>query len=126
MVDKWFTLQAMAQRPDAVLVVTGLLDHPAFTPRNPNRVRALLGAFALGNPTGFHERSGAGYALVADQVLALDPRNPQVAARLAQAFGRWRRYDPARQDHMRAQLERILATPKLSRDLYEIASKSLS
>jgi aminopeptidase N len=124
-VDKWFALQAMAQRPDAVDVVTGLLGHEAFTLANPNRVRALIGAFAHGNPTGFHRNDGAGYGFVADHVLALDQRNPQVASRLAQSFGRWRRYDRARQDLMRAQLERMLAAPKLSRDVYEIASKSL-
>jgi aminopeptidase N len=124
-VDKWFSLQAMTQRPDAVAAVTALLGHEAFTLRNPNRARALLGAFALGNPTGFHQRDGAGYALIADHVLALDPRNPQIAARLAQSFGRWRRYDSGRQTLMRTQLERILSTPKLSRDVYEIASKSL-
>jgi aminopeptidase N len=124
-VDKWFALQAMAQRPDAIDVVTGLLHHEAFTLANPNRVRSLIGAFAQGNSTGFHRADGAGYAFVADHVLALDQRNPQVASRLAQPFGRWRRYDAARQDHMRGQLERILAAPKLSRDVYEIASKSL-
>ena len=124
-VDKWFALQAMAQRPDAIDVVTGLLHHEAFTLANPNRVRALIGAFAQANPTGFHRADGAGYAVVADHVLLLDKRNPQVASRLAQPFGRWRRYDAARQDHMRAQLERILATPKLSRDVFEIASKCL-
>ena len=124
-VDKWFALQAMAQRPDAVEVVTGLLGHEAFTLKNPNRVRALIGAFAAGNPTGFHRADGAGYALVADHVLELDPRNPQVASRLAKAFDRWRRYDARRRARMQAQLERILAAPKLSRDVYEIASKSL-
>jgi aminopeptidase N len=124
-VDKWFALQAMAQRPDALDVVTALLHHEAFTLANPNRVRSLLGAFAQANPTGFHRADGAGYTFVADHVLALDRRNPQVASRLAQPFGRWRRYDAKRQDHMRAQLERILATPNLSRDVYEIASKSL-
>ncbi len=124
-VDKWFALQAMAQRPDAVEVVRRLLGHEAFTLKNPNRVRALIGAFAQGNPTGFHRADGSGYALVADHVLELDPRNPQVAARLAKAFDRWRRYDAKRQDQMRAQLERILAAPKLSSDVYEIASKSL-
>ena len=124
-VDKWFALQAMAQRADAVDVVTGLLGHEAFTLANPNRVRALIGAFAQGNPTGFHRANGAGYRFVADHVLALDRRNPQVASRLAKPLGRWRRYDPARQDHMRKELERILATPNLSRDVYEIASKSL-
>ena len=124
-VDKWFALQAMAQRPDAVEVVTGLLGHEAFTLKNPNRVRALIGAFAAGNPTGFHRADGSGYALVADHVLELDPRNPQVASRLAKAFDRWRRYDAGRQARMQTQLERILAAPKLSRDVYEIASKSL-
>ncbi len=124
-VDKWFALQAMAQRSDAVEVVAGLLGHEAFTLKNPNRVRALLGAFAAGNPTGFHRADGSGYALVADHVLELDPRNPQVASRLAKAFDRWRRYDTGRQNQMRAHLERILAAPTLSRDVYEIASKSL-
>jgi aminopeptidase N len=124
-VDKWFALQAMAQRPDAVEAVQALLGHEAFTLKNPNRVRALIGAFAAGNPTGFHRADGAGYALVADHVLELDPRNPQVASRLAKAFDRWRRYDAGRQARMRAQLERILAAAKLSRDVYEIASKSL-
>ena len=123
-VDKWFALQAMAQRPDAVEVVTGLLGHEAFTLTNPNRVRALIAAFA-GNPTGFHRADGAGYAFVADHVLALDGRNPQVASRLTQPLCRWRRYDAARRDLMRTQLERILAAPGLSRDVYEIASKSL-
>ncbi len=124
-IDKWFALQAMAQRPDAVEVVAGLLGHEAFTLRNPNRVRALIGTFAAGNPTGFHRADGSGYALIADHVLELDPRNPQVAARLGKAFDRWRRYDAGRQAQMRAQLERILAAPKLSRDVYEIATKSL-
>ena len=124
-VDKWFALQATAQRPDAIEVVTGLLGHEAFTLANPNRVRSLIGAFAQGNPTGFHRADSAGYAFVADHVLVLDKRNPQVASRLAQPFGRWRRYDPTRQDHMRRELERILAAEGLSRDVYEIASKSL-
>ncbi len=124
-VDKWFALQALAQRPDSIDVVTRLTGHEAFTLKNPNRVRALIGAFVQGNPTGFHRADGAGYDFLADHVLELDRRNPQVAARLAQAFGRWRRYDAPRQDKMRAQLERILAAPRLSRDLYEIASKSL-
>jgi aminopeptidase N len=124
-IDKWFALQATAQREGAVEAVAGLLGHEAFTLRNPNRVRALIGAFAAGNPTGFHRSDGAGYRLVADHVLELDARNPQVASRLAKAFDRWRRYDAGRQAQMRAELERILAAPKLSRDVYEIASKSL-
>jgi aminopeptidase N len=124
-IDKWFALQAQAQRPDAVDQVTGLLGHEAFTLKNPNRARSLIGAFAQGNPTGFHRADGAGYALVADQLLALDRLNPQVAARMMTPFGRWRRYDAGRQELMKAQLERILSTPTLSRDSFEIASKSL-
>jgi aminopeptidase N len=124
-VDKWFALQAMAQRPDALDAVSALLHHEAFTLANPNRVRSLIGAFAQANPTGFHRADGASYAFVADHVLVLDKRNPQVASRLTQPFGRWRRYDAQRQEHMRAQLERILATAGLSRDVYEIVSKSL-
>ena len=114
-IDKWFALQAQTQRPDAIDQVTRLLDHEAFTLKNPNRARSLIGAFAAGNPTGFHRADGAGYALVADQLLALDRLNPQVAARMMTPFGRWRRYDAGRQELMRAQLERILATPQASR-----------
>jgi aminopeptidase N len=125
-VDKWFALQATAQRPDALEVVNALLQHEAFTLANPNRVRSLIGAFAQANPTGFHRADGAGYAFVADHVLVLDRRNPQVASRLAQPLCRWRRYDAQRQEHMRAQLERILGAEGLSRDVYEIASKSLN
>ena len=89
-------------------------------------MRAVLGAFATGNLPGFHRRDGAGYRLLADKVLELDPRNPQVAARLLSALGRWRRFDADRQALMRAELERIVATPGLSRDAFEIASKSLA
>ncbi len=124
-VDKWFALQAQTQRADSLEQVTALLGHQAFTLKNPNRARALIGGFAT-NPTGFHRADGAGYAFVADQLLALEKRNPSVAARMTTIFGRWRRYDPARQDLMRGQLERILATPNLSRDTFEIASKSLA
>ena len=85
--------------------------HPAFTWTNPNRVRAVLGAFAMANLPGFHRRDGAGYRLLADKVLELDRRNPQVAARLLGALGRWRRFDQGRQALMRAELERVVAAP---------------
>ena len=124
-VDKWFALQAQTQRADSLDQVLALLDHEAFTLKTPNRARALIGGFA-GNPTGFHRADGAGYAFVADQLLALEKLNPSVAARMTTVFGRWRRYDAGRQDLMRGQLERILATPNLSRDTFEIASKSLA
>ena len=124
-VDKWFTVQAMTQRPDALEQVEALAGHEAFSLRNPNRVRSLIGAFAMGNPTGFHRKDGGGYRFVAERVIELDQRNPQIASRLAGAFSRWRRYDEERQGLMRAELERVLAHEGLSRDLYEIASKSL-
>ncbi len=124
-VNKWFAVQAMAERASAVEEVDALLRHPAFTLANPNRVRAVVGVFAGGNPLGFHRRDGAGYRLVADAVATLDRRNPQIAARLATTFNRWRRYDATRQRLMRAELERLAATEGLSRDLYEIVEKSL-
>jgi aminopeptidase N len=125
-VNKWFSLQAGIEDEGAVDRVQGLLGHPAFSWSNPNRVRAVLGTFATMNLPGFHRRDGAGYKLLADKVLDLDRRNPQVAARLLSALGRWRRFDPDRQARMRAELERVVATSGLSRDTFEIASKSLA
>ncbi|CAO3433920.1 aminopeptidase N [Azospirillum doebereinerae] len=124
-VDKWFGVQAMSSRPDALARVTELLGHPAFEIRNPNKVYALIGGFANGNPVRFHDAGGAGYKFLADQVLRLNPINPQVAARLMGPFSRLRRYDAARQGLMKAELERIVGTPGLSPDVYEVASKSL-
>jgi aminopeptidase N len=123
--DKWFSLQAMAAAPDTLERVHGLLGHPAFDIKNPNKVRALIGAF-VANQVRFHAADGAGYRFLADQVLALEPINPKIGARLIGPLGRWRRYDARRQALMRAELERIVATQNLSRDVYEIASKSLA
>ncbi len=125
-VNKWFALQAGIEDGQAVERVAGLMTHPAFTLSNPNRVRAVLGTFASGNLLGFHRRDGAGYRLLVDHALDLDRRNPQVAARLASALGRWRRFDEHRQGLMRAELQRIVDAPGLSRDVFEIASKSLA
>lgn len=124
-IDKWFALQARSTRADTLPTVIGLLDHPAFALNNPNKVRALIGAFAAGNPLRFHDRDGAGYRFLADQVIGLDSLNPQVAARLLSPLGLWHRHDAARQALMKAELIRILAVPSVSRDVYEIASKSL-
>ncbi len=88
-------------------------------------MRALVSAFAEGNPVHFHDASGAGYEFLADQVIALDPLNPLLAARLLQPLGQWRRHDAARQALMRGVLERVLAIPGVSKNTYEIASKSL-
>jgi aminopeptidase N len=125
-VDKWFSLQAMSRLPGSLEAVRGLLDHPAFDIRVPNRVRALVGAFCHGNPVRFHAASGEGYAFLADQVLRLDPLNPQLAARMLAPMTRWRRYDAGRQGLMRGQIERVLGRAGLSRDVFEVASKSLA
>jgi aminopeptidase N len=124
-VDKWFSIQAVASAPGTLERVRALLLHPAFDIKNPNRVRALIGAFTA-NQVRFHDPSGAGYAFLGDQVLALDPLNPKVAARMIGPLGRWGRYGVRRRGLMRAQLERVIASPDLSRDVYEIASKSLA
>ena len=123
--DKWFQVQAWSLRPDTVAAVTGLAKHPDFTMANPNRVRSLYGAFS-GNQAAFHQADGAGYRLLADLIIELDPRNAQTAAKLIPPFGRWKRFESARQALMRAELERILLTPGLSRDTTEQASKSLA
>lgn len=123
--DKWFSLQALSKRPDTLARVQALLQHPAFSMANPNKVRALIGAFCSGNPVRFHAADGSGYRFLGDRVLELDGLNPQVASRMVRLMTRWQRYDPARQQLMRAQLERILKTEGISRDVFEIASKSL-
>ena len=122
--DKWFSVLATAPFPETLNTVKELLVNPDFQIRNPNRVRALIGAFAS-NPVCFHDRAGAGYRFLGDQILTLNSLNPQIAARLAGRFSRWRRYDRQRQLLMREQLERILGADKLSRDVYEVVSKSL-
>lgn len=124
--DKWFTLQAVAQRPDALDRVIALAQHPDFHLGNPNRARALIGSFGARNQFHFHARDGRGYALVADKVLEVDALNSQVAARLVAAFNPWRRFDAARQEAMRAQLERIAAHPGLSRAVVEIVGRALA
>ena len=124
--DKWFGIQARTPTEGTLERVKSLVDHPSYDRRNPNRVYSLIGAFASGNPVQFHQAGGAGYRFLADQVLATDRLNPQVAARLLGPLGSWRRYDKDRRDLMRQELERIVAEPGLSRDVFEIASKSLA
>ncbi|MDQ3796033.1 MAG: aminopeptidase N [Pseudomonadota bacterium] len=124
--DKWFALQAGSALPGTLETVKGLVGHPLFSLRNPNRVRALIGTFSHRNPINFHTKSGAGYRFLADQVLRIDPLNPQMAARLVKGFSLWRKYDPTRRQMMQAQLQRIVDTAAISRDVFEIASKSLA
>ena len=123
--DKWFQTQALAFHPDTAAIVEALGRHADFTLSNPNRVRALYGAFAA-NQWAFHDGEGEGYRLLADLILALDPINPQTAARMVPPLGRWRRFDSARAAKMRAELQRIAAQPRLSKDVMEQVSKSLA
>jgi aminopeptidase N len=123
--DKWFALQAAAQREDTVNQVLRLAQHPDFTMSNPNRLRSVAGTFGA-NHWAFHSADGRGYAFLADMIIAADKLNPQIAARLVPPFGRWRRFEPKRQALMRAALERIAATPGLSKDVYEQVTKSLA
>ncbi len=124
--DKWFTLEASSSLPGTLERVRELQGHPRFDRSNPNRIRALVGGFTMGNPVRFHARDGSGYAFIADEVLTIDRLNPQVAARLCQSLVRWRRFDSDRAEAMTAALRRIVQQPNLSKDVYEIASKGLS
>jgi aminopeptidase N len=123
--DKWFAVQARSSAPDTLARVVALTRHPDFELKNPNRLRALIGAFT-GNQAVFHEGSGGGYKLLGDIISTLDPINPQVAARLLTVLGTWRRFDAGRQDLMREQLRRIHAIQNLSRNSFEVAEKALA
>jgi aminopeptidase N len=123
--DKWFAVQARSGAADTVERVQALMKHADFDLKNPNRVRSLVGAFT-GNQARFHDKSGAGYSLLAETIITLDAKNPQIAARLCTAMGSWRRFGEARQDLMRAELERIIGQEKLSHNTYEMASKALA
>jgi aminopeptidase N len=123
-VDKWFILQAGSLHPRVLEHVEALARHPDFTLKNPNRVRSLYMPFT-GTALGFHAADGAGYRLIADLILALDPLNPQTAARFVTPLGRWRRIDPGRAALMRGELERIAAADALSRDTREQVTRSL-
>ena len=124
-IDKWFQTQALSTRADTGAAVAELARHPDFTLANPNRARSLIGAFAA-NQRAFNAADGSGYRFLADQLIALDKLNPQTAAKLLPPLGRWRRFDAQRAAIMRAELERIVATPGLSKDMFEQASKSLA
>ncbi|HEY7247702.1 MAG TPA: aminopeptidase N [Xanthobacteraceae bacterium] len=125
-IDKWFSLQAVIPEAGTLDRVKTLTAHPAFSFANPNRVRALVHAFALGNLKEFNRPDGAGYDFVADTVLALDGKNPQVAARLLSAFKSWRVLEPQRRERARSALLRVSAAPGLSLDVTDIARRALS
>ncbi|QDC44904.1 aminopeptidase N [Methylophilus medardicus] len=124
-VDKWFSLQAIANREQIFEDLAMLRNHADFNIKNPNRVRSLYSAFAINNPVKFHDPSGKGYAFLRDVIIELNTINPQIAARMVTPLREWKRYTPALQAQMQAALEAILATPNLSGDVFEIVSKSL-
>jgi aminopeptidase N len=123
-IDKWFALQGRDPSDGALARVVGLMRHPAFEAKNPNRLRALVQGFATGNPARFHDPSGAGYRFLADRILETDAFNPMTAARMIEPLGNWRRYIPALGALMRAQLQRIASTEGISKNVFELADKA--
>lgn len=125
-VNQWLTVQASNPQPGTLALVESLLEHEAFDIRNPNRVRALLGGFCGQNPVNFHAEDGRGYQFLAAQIIRLNELNPQIAARLITPLTRWRKYDVARQLQMKQALQEILDSGELSKDVFEVVSKSLA
>jgi aminopeptidase N len=123
--DKWFGLQATSSLPGTLQQVQTLMQHSLFDIRNPNKVRALVGNFAMRNPLHFHAQDGSGYTFLKERVLELDAMNPQIASRMVRPLMNWRQYEPTRSAAMKAQLEQLKAHSGLSGDVYEIVSKSL-
>ena len=124
-VDKWFAVQSTSRLPETLERVRSLMSHPAFDIKVPNKVYALIRTFTA-NHVRFHAADGGGYAFLADQILALNALNPQVAARMARGFDRWKKFDAGRQAKARAQLERIRDADGLSKDVAEIVTKALA
>jgi aminopeptidase N len=124
--DKWLALQARIPGDNALSKVQALLKDDAYDASNPNRIRSLIGTFAGGNATGFNRTDGKGYELLADQILAIDPKNPQVAARLLTTMRSWRNLEPVRQAAAKAALEKIASNDKLSTDVSDIVERTLA
>ena len=124
-IDKWFSVQAVSRLPGTLGEVRRLMQHADYDASNPNRIRAVVGAFCHGNHVRFHAADGAGYDFAAEQVIALDAVNAQIAARIARAFDRWRKFDAVRQDHARQALERIRDASGLSKDTFEVVTRAL-
>ena len=124
--DKWFTLQAAIAEDGTLERVRGLMGHPTFSIGNPNRVRALVGSFAMLNATQFHRADGSGYEFLARIVIEIDGANPQLASRLATAFGSWRMMDEPRRARAEAALRKIAKNSNISRDVADIVQRSLT
>jgi aminopeptidase N len=125
-VDKWLTVQALSNQSDTLLRVKGLLKHPAFSMKNPNNVRAVIGQFCRNNPINFHAKDGSGYRFLAEQIIELNKLNPQVAARQLGAFNSWQQYDTERQSMIKKALQSIAEQDGLSPDVYEVVTKYLA
>ena len=123
-VDKWLAVQAASRLPGTLENVKRLTNHPAYDIRNPNKVFSLIRIFGA-NQVRFHAADGAGYAFLADQIIQLDPLNPQIAARIARCFDRWKKFDTGRQKHALEALKRIRSTPDLSTDTTEVVARAL-
>ncbi len=124
-IDMWFAAQAQSPRAETLDEVKALCEHPLFKITTPNKVRALVGTFAQGNPLQFNRADGAGYEFLADKVLQIDPLNPQVAARMLGAFRSYRALEPKRKALAKAALKRVAAAPRLSRDCLEMVTRML-
>ena len=124
-INQWFMVQACCSVPGTLDHVKNLMDHPAFDIKNPNKVRALVGAFAGQNLVNFHQADGAGYEFLADQIICLNKLNPQIASRLLGPLSKWKKYNDQSAVQMKSALERIMAEPDLSKDVFEVVSKSL-
>ncbi|HWV16261.1 MAG TPA: aminopeptidase N [Cellvibrio sp.] len=125
-VNQWLGVQASCSLPNTLARVKALESHSAYDAKNPNKIRALIGGFCNGNAINFHEQSGAGYEFLADKIIVLNSQNPQIASRLLTPLTKWKKYNPVLQALMKAQLERILAEENLSKDVFEVVSKSLA
>ena len=125
-VNQWLMVQASCALPNTLAKVKSLQQHPAYDGKNPNKIRALIASFCNGNAINFHADAGAGYTFLADQSIGLNTQNPQIASRLLTPLTKWKKYSPERQGLMKAELERIMAEPSLSKDVFEVVSKSLA
>jgi len=125
-VNQWLAVQASDVKAGALARVQALMEHEAFDLKNPNKVRSVISVFCNQNLMNFHQQDGSGYGFLADQVIAFNRINPQIASRLLTPLTRWRKYDADRQQLMKAELERIMASGDLSKDVYEVVSKSLA
>jgi aminopeptidase N len=125
-VNQWLMVQASCALPNTLAKVKSLQQHPAYDGKNPNKIRALIASFCNSNAINFHADAGAGYTFLADQIIVLNTQNPQIASRLLTPLTKWKKYSPERQHLMKAELERIMAEPALSKDVFEVVSKSLA